>query len=163
MADKIEQARLKDGTLVQHKTTGYRGRIEGTTEIKNCFTRGGAVLALPTTKEVFQYRVVVTGELMRHIAPAEDLEVLFEEPRINVSCFNCHSVFRSKPGVVNKVAGRCECGAWICPDCLACQASVEESATNGHTPCLKQSQRMKRRQGKHKKSTGASLRVANKI
>jgi hypothetical protein len=163
MVEKIEQARLRDGTLVQHKTNGYRGRIEGTTEIKSCFTRGGATLALPTTKEAFQYRVVVAGELMRHIAPAEDLEVLFEEPRVNVTCSNCRSIFRSKPGVVNKAAGRCECGAWICPDCLACQASNEESAPNKHTPCMKQSQRMKRRQAKHKKSTATALRASHKI
>ncbi len=162
MVEKIVQARLRDGTLVQHKTNGYRGRIEGTTEIKSCFTRGGATLALPTTKEAFQYRVVVTGELMRHIAPADDLEVLFEEPRVNVSCFNCHSVFRSKPGVVNKAAGRCDCGGWICPECLGCQASNEESATNGHTPCVKQSRRMKRRQTNHKKRSPISLNVAHK-
>jgi hypothetical protein len=154
MVEKIVQARLRDGTLVEHKTGGYRGRIEGITEIKSCFTRGGAALPYATAKETFQYRIAVTGEAMRHIAPAEDLEVLFEEARVSVSCPNCHAVFRSKPGIANKPAGRCECGGWICPECLACDASTGEPA-NRQNGCVKQSQRIKRRQAKHKTSAAA--------
>ena len=79
MLDKI-QVSMADGTLVRHKTNGYEGKIDDITEIKACFTRGGALLATPLTKEPFQYRVVVAGESMRHIAPAEDLEIL--EPKM---------------------------------------------------------------------------------
>ena len=154
MVEKTVQPRLKDGTLVEHKTNGYRGRIEGITEIKSCFTRGGVALPVPTTKETFQYRIAVNGETMRHIAPAEDLEVVFEEARVNVSCFNCHAVFRSKPGTANKAGGRCECGGWICPECLACDASTHEPGTR-RNGCAKQPQRMKRRQAKHKSTTTA--------
>jgi len=69
---------LADGTLVRHKTKGYEGRIEGITEIKACFTREGIPSPPSLNKEVFQYRVVVSGESMRRIAPAEDLEVISE-------------------------------------------------------------------------------------
>ncbi len=150
MVEKAVQPRLNDGTLVEHKASGYRGRIEGITEIKGCFTRAGAALPSSMAKDAFQYRVVVTGEIMRHIAPAEDLEIVFEEPRVNVSCFNCHAVFRNKPGTTNKPGGRCECGGWICPECLACDASTHEPGTR-QNGCVKQAQRMKRRQAKHKK------------
>ena len=81
MIDKI-QVSVADGTLVRHKTNGYEGKIEGITEIKACFTRGGVLLATPLTKEPFQYRVVVTGESMRHIAPVEDLEILEETAEV---------------------------------------------------------------------------------
>ena len=154
MVEKTVQAHLRDGTLVEHKTGGYRGRIEGITEIKSCFTRGGAALPYATAKETFQYRVAVTGETMRHIAPAEDLEVLFEEVRVNVSCPNCHVVFRTKPGTANKPGGRCECGGWICPQCLACDASTREPQIR-QNGCVKQTQRVKRRQAKHKSSAPA--------
>jgi hypothetical protein len=148
MADKIDKVVLKDGTLVRHKTTGYQGRIDGTTAIKSCFTRGGESLAMPATKETFQYRVVVAGKLLRHIAPAEDLEILEEERRANVSCPSCHATFLSKPGESNKAGGRCECGGWICPVCLACQASSGERAI----ACAKQRSRLIRKQAKRKKA-----------
>jgi len=142
MADKIERLLLKDGTLVQHKIAGYRGRIDGTTAIKSCFTSKGAALAMPNTKEAFQYRVAVAGEMMRHIAPAEDLETLQEEQSVNVSCFSCHLTFRSKPRELNKPGGRCQCGGWICPACLACQDSNEESIKIGQARCTKQRRRL---------------------
>ena len=41
MAEIVNKASLQDGTLVRHKTIGYQGTIEGKTEIKTCFTRGG--------------------------------------------------------------------------------------------------------------------------
>jgi hypothetical protein len=157
MGDKNETVRLQDGTLVRHRIQGYQGRIEGTTAIKACFTRRGALLAMPTAKEAFQYRVVVTGEAMRHIAPAEDLEVLEEEKRIDVSCFSCHSTFRTKPGLSDKPGGRCQCGGWICPSCLACQDASAESSKTGNSPCVKQRQRLVRRLANEKK--GKALRT----
>jgi len=145
MAEIINKISLQDGTLVRHKVIGYQGTIEGITEIKTCFTRGGATLAMPPAKETFQYRVVVTGETMRHIAPAEDLEVL--DAMTEVVCFRCQYVFRTKPGVLDKPAGRCQCGGWICPACLACQ-TVEAS---GQSPCSKQRKRMLKKMGHEKK------------
>ena len=145
MAEIINKISLQDGTLVRHKVIGYQGTIEGITEIKTCFTRGGATLAMPPAKETFQYRVAVTGETMRHIAPAEDLEVL--DAMTEVVCFRCQYVFRTKPGVLDKPAGRCQCGGWICPACLACQ-TVEAS---GQSPCSKQRKRMLKKMGHEKK------------
>src|SRR5688572_31347295 len=72
MVEKVDV--LRDGTLVRHKLKGYEGKIEGTTAIKACFTKGGA--SLETTKETFQYRVVVNGQSMRYIAPVDDLEIV---------------------------------------------------------------------------------------
>jgi hypothetical protein len=146
----ISPLRLKDGTLVEHKNRGYRGRIDGITEIKSCFTRGGVNPVPNTIKDAFQYRVVVTGEPMRHIAPAEDLEVLAEEIGKSVSCVNCKTVFRTKPDVTNKAHGRCDCGGWICPGCLTCRTSGTEAANENS--CAKENQRVKRRQAKAKSS-----------
>ena len=145
MSEIANKISLQDGTLVRHKVIGYQGTIEGKTEIKTCFTRGGTVLAIPPAKENFQYRVAVTGETMRHIAPAEDLEIL--DAMTEVVCFRCQYVFRTKPGVLDKPAGRCQCGGWICPACLACQTSeaFEQS------PCLKQRKRMVKKLANEKK------------
>ena len=148
MADKIK-INLQDGTLDRHRIQGYQGRIERITQIKACFTKGGAALALALAKEAFQYRVAVKGESMRHIAPADDLEVIEEEQSLEISCFSCLSSFRSKPGVLGKPGGRCECGGWICPACLACQPSTEG------TPCLKQRKRLVRKHAKAKKTQTA--------
>jgi hypothetical protein len=151
MADKIERLLLKDGTLVQHKIAGYRGRIDGTTAIKSCFTSKGAALATPNTKEPFQYRIAIAGKMIR-VAPAEDLETLEEEQSVEVSCFSCHFNFHSKPHELNKPGGRCECGGWICPACLACQDANEEAAKSGGARCPKQRRRLlqasKRKKGK---------------
>ena len=67
---------LRDGTLVRHKTIGYQGKVEGTTAIKACFTKGGALQGIAVNKESFQYRVAVDGLSLRYIAPVEDLEVI---------------------------------------------------------------------------------------
>ena len=83
-------------------------------------------MAVSLAKETFQYRVAVAGDLMRHIAPAEDLEIL--EALAEIVCFRCHTAFRSKPGLVDKAGGRCECGGWICPACLACQPADADSS-----------------------------------
>ncbi len=133
--------RLQDGTLIRHRTTGYEGQIEGTTEIKECFTLHGESLNKSTTKEIFQYRIVVKGESMRRIAPAEDLEILDEV--MQIVCAGCNFSFQNKPGLVDKPGGRCECGGWICPACLACQET--------HL-CSRERQRLIKRLGVKKKA-----------
>src|SRR5690242_4030837 len=152
-ANITQQPRLKDGTLVEHKTSGYRGRIDGITEIKGCFTRGGINPVPNTLKDTFQYRIVVNGEAMRHIAPAEDLEVLVEESPLNVSCSNCNAAFSTNPRLANKAHGRCHCGGWICPECFACRTSRQEDS------CAKESARMKRRQGKRRSAAATPGRA----
>lgn len=130
---------LRDGTLVRHKGKGYEGRIEGTTAIKTCFTRGGDQLeASFTNKEAFQYRVAVTGRLMRFIAPMEDLEIL--EAPAAIVCIRCSNAFRTKPRIAGKAGGRCACGAWICPVCLGCRA--DDTANQDAKPCLSQQKRI---------------------
>jgi hypothetical protein len=154
--DKVKVS-LQDGTLVRHKNQGYQGRIDGITQIKACFTRGGTSLAMSLAKEPFQYRVAVTGESMRHIAPAEDLEVI--EQAADVICFSCHTPFRSKPGLLDKPGGRCECGGWICPACLACRAADGESPNGEASSCAKQRKRFLRKLADRKKAK--SLRTGH--
>lgn len=138
---------LRDGTLVRHKTKGYEGKIEGTTAIKTCFTRGGDLLGVPSTKEAFQYRVAVSGQSMRFIAPIEDLEIL--DASAEIACTRCSSVFRSNPSVAGKASGRCVCGAWICPVCLGCRA--DDAANQNVKPCLSQRKRLQKKLIKEKK------------
>ena len=107
MGDKVEIS-LRDGTLVRHKNKGYEGKIEGTTAIKTCFTRGGNLLDTPISKEPFQYRVVVSGMSLRYIAPVDDLEILDEA--VEIRCVRCNKPFYTKPGVAAKACGRCACG-----------------------------------------------------
>ncbi len=126
MSKRIEQVKLQDGTLIRHKVVGYEGRIDGTTEIKTCFTSGGKLLDKSNTKQIFQYRVAIAEESIRRIAPPEDLEIL--EGVVEVVCSRCHSSFNSKPGLVDKPGGRCQCGAWICPSCLACRSAGMEAS-----------------------------------
>jgi hypothetical protein len=59
---------LENGTKVKHKRDGYKGRIDGTTSIKNIFT-GNANCD-------YQYRIFIEGQERRKIAPEEDLEIL---------------------------------------------------------------------------------------
>jgi hypothetical protein len=68
-----------------------RVRSRATTTIKTCFTRNGALLEPPTSKEAFQYRVVVTGQSMRYIAPLDDLEVL--DVAVEFTCGRCQKIF----------------------------------------------------------------------
>lgn len=137
MADKVEIS-LRDGTLVRHKKKGYEGKIEGTTAIKTCFTRGGDLLAAPITKEAFQYRVAVSGLSMRYIAPVEDLEIV--DAATEIRCVRCQASFYTKPGLAGKVCGRCACGGWICPVCLGCQA--ETASNDKATSCANQRKRL---------------------
>ncbi len=146
MSDKRDIS-LRDGTLVRHKNKGYQGTIEGTTSIKACFTSGGAALPIPATKETFQYRISVAGESMRQVAPLEDLEIL--DAAAEVNCVACHSSFYTKPGLLGKPCGRCACGGWICPTCMACQ--TEEAAQNKATACIHQRKRFLRKSANQKK------------
>ena len=137
MSETMAQVKLQDGTLIRHKVAGYEGRIEGTTEIKTCFTAGGKLLDKSNSKQAFQYRVVIKGESMRRIAPAEDLEIL--EGAEKFICPHCQFSFQTKPGFVDKPGGRCGCGGWICPSCLDCRDASEKS------PCLKLRKRLARK------------------
>jgi len=138
---------LRDGTLVRHKKKGYEGKIEGTTAIKACFTRDGALLEMPVTKEAFQYRVAVSGESMRHIAPFDDLEIL--DAAAEILCVRCHKTFHTKPGLTAKPCGRCACGGWICPVCMGCQS--EDAAEDKKTSCISQRKRFLKKLAKEKK------------
>jgi len=138
---------LRDGTVVRHKNKGYEGKIEGTTAIKACFTRGGMLMDATMSKEAFQYRVVVTGEAARSIAPAEDLEIL--DATSAIICVRCQKNFNTKPGLAGKPGGRCACGGWICPSCLGCR--VEESGEDKKKACLNQRKRFLRKTASLKK------------
>ena len=139
MSEITVPVKLQDGTLIRHRVTGYEGRIEGITEIKACFTAGGDLLDKSNSKETFQYRVVIRGESMRRVAPAVDLEIL--EGVTEIACPSCHFSFQTKPGFAGKPAGRCDCGGWICPSCLACRDANEGKPRRGKSPCLKQRKR----------------------
>ena len=152
MSERREQVKLQDGTLIRHNVIGYEGRIDGTTEIKPCFTMAGELMVKPDTKQIFQYRVAVAGEAMRRIAPPEDLEVL--EGVVEVVCLSCHSSFHSKPGLIDKPGGRCQCGAWICPSCLACRSTGMRAAKDEPPPCLKEKKRLLRKLAAEKKRSG---------
>jgi hypothetical protein len=146
MPEKVEIS-LRDGTVVRHKQKGYEGRIDGTTGIKACFTRGGALLETPITKEVFQYRIFVNGESLPHIAPFDDLEIL--DAMAEIHCARCQEVFHTKPGLAGKAGGRCACGGWICPVCLGCQ--TEEAAKEKATSCANQRKRFLKKLTRDKK------------
>ncbi len=141
MEEKHETISLRDGTVVRHKNKGYEGKIEGTTAIKACFTRGGMLMDAPMSKEAFQYRVVVTGENARCIAPAEDLEIL--DATTGIVCVRCQKIFNTKPGLVGKPGGRCACGSWICPSCQGCR--VEVAGEDKKKACLSQRKRFLRK------------------
>ena len=140
--------KLENGTLIRHKVAGYEGRIDGTTEIQKCFTLRGELLPYPTGKDLFQYRVMVKGESLRRIAPADDFEIL--EAFGEVICPACHCSFQNKPGLADKPRGRCKCGGWICPTCLACQEMKDEAAGR-RSPCPNQRRRIAARQSVQKK------------
>ena len=150
MSDKTVEVKLQDGTLIRHKVAGYEGRIEGTTGMKTLFTLRGELLGNPTTKQLFQYRVVVRGETLRRIAPAEDFDIL--DGVVEVICPCCHSSFQSMPGLADKPRGRCQCGGWICPTCLACQdMNSDELARSQGSSCPKQRKRLATRLAIEKK------------
>ena len=152
MSKTLKEVKLQDGTLIRHKVVGYEGRIDGTTEIKSCFMGGGTLLARSNSGQTFQYRVAVAGESMRRIAPAEDFEIL--EGVAKVVCPRCGYSFQSKPGLENKPGGRCQCGGWICPACLACQ-NLNDATDKSDTPvCLKQRSRQTKKLAARKKSRG---------
>ncbi len=153
MSERRVEVALQDGTLIRHKVAGYEGRIEGTTGIKSCFTLRGELLVSPTPKQLFQYRVVVKGESLRRIAPSEDLEVL--DGVVEVICPACHCSFQSKPGLADKPRGRCQCGGWICPICLACQ-DINDERAKSRPSCQKQQKRLATRLAMQKKARADS-------
>jgi hypothetical protein len=140
MSENKVEVKLEDGTLIRHKVAGYEGRIEGTTKIQSCFTLKGELLPHPNSKQLFQYRVMVEGESLRRIAPADDFEIL--EAVVDVICPACHVAFQSKPGLTAKPRGRCKCGGWICPTCLACQEINVEGSKGRRSPCPSQRKRI---------------------
>jgi hypothetical protein len=140
MSENKVEVILEDGTLIRHKVAGYEGRIEGTTKIQSCFTLKGELLPHPNSKQLFQYRVMVEGESLRRIAPADDFEIL--EAVVDVICPACHVAFQSKPGLTAKPRGRCKCGGWICPTCLACQEINVEGSKGRRSPCPSQRKRI---------------------
>jgi hypothetical protein len=150
MSKALENVKLSEGTLVRHKVSGYEGRIDGITEIRSCFTVGGVLSDKSTSKETYQYRVLVAGESMRRIAPAADLEIL--EGVVDIICSGCGYSFHSKPGLGDKPGGRCQCGGWICPACLACQGT-QDGTDSGRIPvCTKQRSRQTRKLAGQKKT-----------
>ena len=105
MSEKVSEVRLQSGTVIRHRVTGYEGVVDGITEIRDCFTSAGAPLSRLSSKYSFQYRIVVSGESTRRIAPTEDLEIL--DGAVLVFCPHCRDSFQSKPGTVGKPRGRC--------------------------------------------------------
>jgi hypothetical protein len=163
MAVEQAQVRLSDGTLVRHRTSGYLGRIDGVTGIQGCFTQSGAPMAVVIAKESFQYRILVKGEKMRRIAPLRDLEVLDATTALEVTCFNCQTVFSGATNVNDKPGGLCECGAWICPECLLCEGSEEKGDKEAGESCPKQRKRLlskieSTKRAKRAKAKSSSLR-----
>lgn len=152
MSEITVPIKLQNGTLIRHRVSGYEGRIEGITEIKACFTAGGDLLDRSNSKETFQYRVVIRGEAMRRVAPAVDLEIL--EGVTELTCPGCHCVFQTKPGFSGKPAGRCDCGGWICPSCLACGELRDETSRSEKRSCPKQRKRQSKKLAP-KKTVGA--------
>jgi hypothetical protein len=150
MSENKVEVKLEDGTLIRHKVAGYEGRIEGTTKIQSCFTLKGELLPQPNRKQLFQYRVMVEGESLRRIAPAGDFEIL--EAVLDVICPACHVSFQSKPGLADKPRGRCKCGGWICPTCLACQKINVEPSKARRSPCPSQRKRIAARLAFQKKA-----------
>jgi hypothetical protein len=152
MTTKVDELVLAVGTLVRHRVSAYVGRIDGITAIQSCFTSRGAPMPTTASKENFQYRVIVPGEKIRRIAPVRDLEVLAEGTKFEVICFGCRSTFSSNPTLIDKPAGLCECGGWICPDCLACQPSQEPSTASSPAICPNQRKRLLKKATRHKRA-----------
>ena len=155
MTTKVEEAVLAVGTLVRHRVSAYIGRIDGVTAIQSCFTSRGAPVPLTATKESFQYRVIVRGEQMRRIAPVRDLEVLAEGTKLEATCDDCRSTFSSDPSLIDKPGGICECGGWICPDCLACQPSQGASSESSLATCPNQRKRLLKKATRQKRAKPA--------
>jgi hypothetical protein len=151
MVSKVEEIELSNGTVVRHRVSGYLGRIDGVTAIQSCFTNKGAPMPATTGRESFQYRVIVQGEKIRRIAPVRDLEVLAAGATIDVTCFGCGVTFSSNPSVIDKPGGLCECGGWICPQCLVCQRPDETLAVS----CANQRKRQLKKTTHHKRGKRA--------
>jgi hypothetical protein len=145
MAVELDESFLSDGVLVRHRTSGYVGRIDGVTALQSCFTQSGMPMPLKVGKETFQYRVIVSGEKMRRIAPLRDLEVLDATTAVEVTCVNCRAAFSGTTTVNDKPGGLCACGGWICSECLHCQPSRQLNAEGSAENCPNQRKRLLKR------------------
>lgn len=157
MSKETVSVKLPNGTMIRHKTMGYTGQIDGTTWIQECFTSKGESIAKSPTKDTFQYRVIVPGENMRRIAPAEDLEIL--ESVAEVTCSSCRASFRTVPGSLGKPRGLCRCGYWICPACLCCQGTLADQNKTPAASCAYQRKRLVKKLALEKKATRAETIV----
>jgi len=155
MTTKVQEVVLAVGTLVRHRVSAYVGMIDGVTAIQSCFTSRGAPMPTAASKESFQYRVLVQGEKIRRIAPVRDLEVLAEGTKLQVTCGGCRSTFSSDPRLIDKAGGLCECGGWICPDCLACQPSQDASMESSLATCPNQRKRLLKKAARQKRVKAA--------
>jgi hypothetical protein len=155
MNTKVEEVVLALGTLVRHRVSAYLGRIDGITAIQSCFTNRGAPIPLTGNKESFQYRVIVQGEKIRRIAPVRDLEVLAEGIRLEATCVDCQTTFSSDPNLIDKPGGLCECGGWICPDCLACQPAQDAANESSLATCPNQRKRLLKKATRQKRVKSA--------
>ena len=160
MAVKVEEVVLADGTLVRHRVSGYLGRIDGVTAIQSCFTNRGSPMATLTSKDDFQYRIVVQGQTTRRIAPVRDLEVLATAAKMEVTCLGCNTLFTASPSLIDKPSGLCECGGWICPQCLVCQPLEEISSEPPAGICPNQRKRLLNKSLRHKRAKGAQTSIA---
>ncbi len=149
MSKQLEVVALPNGTVIRHKTAGYTGRIDGTTAIQACFTASGQLLGNAASKHTFQYRVVVSGESLRRIAPLEDLEIL--EQAAELVCPSCGVSFQTRLESAGRPRGRCQCGGWICPLCLSCR-SAERDEKKG---CVSERKRQSKKVEVKRKNTPA--------
>lgn len=149
MSKIADPPKLPNGTVIRHKTAGYTGCIDGITEMRECFTAAGKLLSGNSAKQTFQYRIVVPGDSMRRIAPEDDLEILRTVGRI--VCHNCHASFQANSRAAGKSGGLCQCGCWICPECLSCQENISDAAERGIPPCTAGRKRLLRKLALNKK------------
>jgi hypothetical protein len=160
MTTELDDVSLSNGVLVRHRVSGYMGRIDGVTAMQGCFTDSGAPKAATATKESFQYRIMVKGEKLRRIAPRRDLEVLDAATKVDVTCVNCQATFSGTTSVNDQPGGLCECGGWVCPECLRCQASTHKPADEGSGGnCPNERKRLLKKTTGHKQTKGPKVKL----
>ncbi|MBF0483951.1 MAG: hypothetical protein HQL25_04530 [Candidatus Omnitrophica bacterium] len=69
-----EERLFPDLTPIRHKKNNYIGWIDGITKMKEFFSGN--------TDVSWQYRICVTGENMKRVAPQEDLEINYDNPTL---------------------------------------------------------------------------------
>jgi hypothetical protein len=163
MVIQHDEVLLSDGTLVRHRISGYVGRIQGVTAIQACFTDSGAPMTVNANKEKMQYRVFVKGEKMRRIAPQRDLEVLDATTEVEVTCTSCHTKFSGTTSVNDKPGGLCECGGWICPECLLCEPSKPTRTEGASDTCPHQRKRLLKKATAEKQIKSANTKTTSAL